>query len=213
MKYILYANPQVGLSLLHLLTFQTPIFSAFEMLKCVNDNLKDLYCSYNCLTSLPKFNDKLELINCSSNLLTSLPDLPDKLRILICFSNELTSLPQLIDKIQILHYLDNPIYDIMNNDNNDNNDNVVGDLIMNNTIHNVTNNISKDILKKIHILYKFKNLYYSLKFKKQFRDLLWVKVREPKIREKYSPENLKLLISNMQDHEDGEKFDRLLQEW
>jgi uncharacterized protein with von Willebrand factor type A (vWA) domain len=45
------------------------------------------------------------------------------------------------------------------------------------------------IVKKLKILYNFRNLYYCLKFKQHFRHLLW-KIREPKIIKKYHPSYL-----------------------
>ena len=38
-----------------------------------------------------------------------------------------------------------------------------------------------EIKKNIKTLNNFRNTYYYLKFKQRFRDLLWIKVREPKI--------------------------------
>ena len=63
------------------------------------------------------------------------------------------------------------------------------------------------INQKIQLLYNFRHLYYCLKFKKRFRDLLWVKIREPKIRERYSHD---YLIQNL--HEDTD-LDELLENW
>ena len=45
-------------------------------------------------------------------------------------------------------------------------------------------------IKKIQIINNFLYLYYSLKFKKKFLNLLWVKIREPQIIKKYHPNNL-----------------------
>jgi hypothetical protein len=59
----------------------------------------------------------------------------------------------------------------------------------------------------MRVLNQFRYLYYCLKFKKRFRDLLWVKIREPKIRIKYSP---KYLLENL--HEDID-LDELLKNW
>jgi hypothetical protein len=56
------------------------------------------------------------------------------------------------------------------------------------------------------ILTKFRELYYALKFKKQFRDWLWLRVREPVLLEKYHPkylaelkeeDNLDLYLENL----------------
>ena len=61
--------------------------------------------------------------------------------------------------------------------------------------------------QKLKIFNKFRYLYYCLKFKKQFRNWLWVKIREPKIREKYSHN---YLVENL--HEDTD-LDELLDNW
>ena len=45
----------------------------------------------------------------------------------------------------------------------------------------------------IQCLNKFKILYWYLKFKKKFRDLLWIKIRLPKIQIKYHPKHFELL--------------------
>jgi hypothetical protein len=76
-----------------------------------------------------------------------------------------------------------------------------------NPINEIVKMDNIDIInKQIKILNKFRELYYSLKFKKQFRDLLWVKIREPKIREKYSYKYLENL------HEDTD-LDEFLDNW
>jgi hypothetical protein len=61
--------------------------------------------------------------------------------------------------------------------------------------------------KKIKILNQFRDLYYCLKFKKQFRHLLWVKIREPKIIKKYHPS---YLLENLNENTD---LDDLLENW
>ena len=164
-------------------------------------NLKELNCLNNQLTSLPTLPQNLEELYCSNNQLTSLPTLPQNLEKLYCYNNHLTSLHlnenlqelycannQLISlrlntKLVVMDYINNPIYEIIN-----------------------TNDIDK-IKQKLRVLNQFKYLYYSLKFKKRFRDLLWVKIREPNIREKYS---YAYLVANL--HEDTD-LDDLLKNW
>lgn len=63
---------------------------------------------------------------------------------------------------------------------------------------------------KIH---KFRCLYYCLKYKKQFRDLLWTKIREPKIKQHYSPSNLVLLLEGVEDMDDEDEFHTVLSNW
>jgi hypothetical protein len=55
-------------------------------------------------------------------------------------------------------------------------------------------------------------LFYALKYKKLFLDLLWIRIREPKIRNKYKPENL---IAMLEEKEDItlDELDELLEKW
>ena len=114
--------------------------------------------------------------------MTSLPNLPENFKILRCSDNELSCL-QLNEKLEKLDYRCNPIYEIIN----------TKDI-----------NVTK---QKLKILYRFRYLYYCLKFKKRFRDLLWVKIREPKIRNKYSHD---YLVEHL--HEDTD-LNELLNNW
>jgi len=82
---------------------------------------------------------------------------------------------------------------------------------LNNPIYEIIEDNNLSTLKKgiiIKILNNFRYLYYSLKFKKRFRDLLWVKIREPKIRVKYHP---KYLIENLPNEETD--LDEVLNNW
>ena len=58
---------------------------------------------------------------------------------------------------------------------------------------------------------RFKELYYGLKYKAQFRYLLWVKVREPKIQQHYHPDNLIKRLLSVSD--DNDAFDVILNAW
>jgi len=143
------------------------------------DNLKRLFCNTNKLTSLPPLNENLIYLDCNTNKLTSLPPLPEKLEELVCYRNKLTSLPPLPEKLEYLCCFNNPISEIINGNN------------------------TSEIKKQIQILNNFRHLHYSLKFKKQFRHLLWVKIREPKIMEKYHPD---YLIENLHEETDLDAF-------
>ena len=102
----------------------------------------------------------------------------------------MTSL-HLNEKLKSIVYHNNPIYEITNSD----------------SIYKITNiGIIKQKLKeKLKALNQFRYLY--LKFKKRFRDLLWVKIREPKIRKKYSHD---YLVEHL--HEDTD-LNELLENW
>jgi hypothetical protein len=52
---------------------------------------------------------------------------------------------------------------------------------------------------KINIMIRFKELFYTLKYKSKFRNLLWVHIREPKIRNKYHPDNLIKLLEDREN--------------
>jgi hypothetical protein len=49
----------------------------------------------------------------------------------------------------------------------------------------------------------FRYLYYSLKFKRQFKNWLWEKVRKPKIEQKFHPT---YLIENLKEDRDLDEF-------
>jgi hypothetical protein len=66
-----------------------------------------------------------------------------------------------------------------------------------------------DMMIKIN---KFKFFYYSNKFRKQFIDWLYIKVREPIIKNKYSPTNLMELLKNI-DENDEDAFNDIINNW
>jgi hypothetical protein len=180
-------------------------------------NLKRLYCENNHLTSLPTLPPTLEILYCHNNHLTTLPTLPQKLKILCCNNNQLTLLPPLNNVLHKLHCCNNELtlLPILNNvlhalicGNNQLSElpllnNVRVFYYSNNPIYNIVSHLSLNIVKQnVEKLYRFKYLYYLLKFKKRLRDWLWIRIREPKIREKYSAANLLKLL----DEEDVEKL-------
>ncbi len=59
------------------------------------DNLEDLDCSNNQLTTLPTLHNLLTTLNCTDNQLITLPTLPSSLTVLDCSYNQLTALPAL----------------------------------------------------------------------------------------------------------------------
>jgi Leucine-rich repeat (LRR) protein len=194
----------------NLLTTLPPLPPNLKMLHCSNNTLttlpilpltlKVLYCSHNQLTSLPHLAENLEHLYCWRNQLTSLPRLPQSLRSLHCDYNRLYYLPPIPDSLMTFQFHDNPIHDeilFMRRK-----------IIVDNMI--ILTDRRSRFKTEIEILNKFRHLYYSLTFKKRFRYWLWVRVREPKIREKYSPYNLLKLIDGF---EDEELVDDLLRNW
>lgn len=164
----------------------------------LNTHLEYFSCNKNKLTSLPPINPNLRLLCCSDNCLTRLPELNSKLITLKCYSNKLTCLPFLPPEIVELCVTCNPIEDLMM------------DIVKNHI--NKKKMFTKQIVNIVNILFQFKYLYYSLKYKSRFRHWLWIKVREPKIREYYSPVNLEKILSGI-DNDDYERFDNILNNW
>jgi hypothetical protein len=68
------------------------------------------------------------------------------------------------------------------------------------------------IRQEITIMNRFKELFYALKYKKQFRDWLWVRIREPKIRKKYHPDNLMKMLEGREEMTLDE-LDELHEKW
>ena len=171
------------------LTFMPTLPQNLKILNCSHNeltfmptlpqNLNILDCSHNKLTFMPTLPQNLNILDCSHNKLTFMPTLPQNLQELYCYSNELTSLPTLPQNLQELNCLNNPIYEIVNN-----------------------NSLIK-IKQNIQILSNLRHLCYCFKLKIKLRKWLWEKVREPKIKKKYSPN---YLIENLSDEDDLEKF-------
>jgi hypothetical protein len=69
-----------------------------------------------------------------------------------------------------------------------------------------------DIIQKNVILNRFKEMFYALKYKRQFRDFLWIKVREPKIRARYHPDNLAKMLEERGEI-DVDELDALMDKW
>jgi len=169
----------------------------------LNENLRELYCNNNKLTTLPYLNEKLEELDCRNNQLTSLPPLNENLIQLSCNSNKLSTLPPLNKNLRELDCSDNKLSNSQNlNEKLDifcYDENPICEIIG----ESFTINEAKH---KIKTLNKFRHLYYSLKFKKQFRDLLWLRIREPKIRKQFNP----IHLENLGEDTD---FDEFLNHW
>ena len=159
-------------------------YNKLTYLPKLNENLEELNCSFNQIIYLPKLNEKLKVLICSSNKISRLPLLNQQLKILYCDHNELTSLPLLNKNIYSLTWHDNIIYDIIEY-----------------SAYGI-----KDIKKKIKIFNNFRFIYFCLKYKKKFRDWLWINVREPKIQKYYHPN---ILIKNI----DNKEFEYFLNNW
>ena len=155
----------------------------------LNSSLKKLYCDHNKLTQLPELNSSLKLLSCQHNLLTQLPELNSCLEALFCEENKLTQLPELNSSLAYLYCQNNKFpFKISNS----------GYLL-----HEKINEFNL----KFKFLKRFKELYYLLKFKSQFRDWLWIKVRLPRIQNQYHPDNLDEFLCCVNDEDLDERLD------
>ena len=151
------------------------------------ENLRYLYCSYNPIKSLPELPPYLQDLYCMKNQLTSLPELPPNLLYLYLTGNELTSLPALPETLRSLYCNHNRLTSMP---------------FLPKSIKNLDFDFNP-VWKTIKKLNSFRHLYYSLKFKDQFRNWLWEKVRRPKIEQKYHPN---YLIDNLSEDNDLDEF-------
>ena len=125
-----------------------------------------------------------------------MPPLPSNLKTMYCYKNQLTCLPLLPSILEILHFDNNPIHDYY----------IKPDVSL-----SMVNYITQ-LRKQIEIINNFRELFYALKYKKKFLDLLWINIREPKIRNKYKPENLMAMLEEKEDITLDE-LDELLEKW
>ena len=164
--------------------------------------LTKLCCGSNQLSVLPKLPNALKELSCYNNQIMWLPCLPEDLTDLRCDNNRLTSLPMLGTHITQLDFDNNPIHEITNFDQHD-------EVYDDDDENNGKIALIRDAINKIN---KFREFYYINKFKTKFLDILWIKIREPKIREKYSPSRIiELLYEIGEDDDNFDKFDSLLE--
>ncbi len=160
-----------------------------ESLPQLPEKLNTLWCYRNKLIQLPSLNQDLLQLWCSENQLTSLPVFNLKLKVLVCHTNKLTCIPNLSPVLTNIICFNNPIFK---------------------TISDPNFNIMRHNIQKLN---RFKELFYCLKYKKQFRYLLWIKLREPKIQQYYHPTNLLQLLDNNTNIIDDNNLYNLLTEW
>jgi Leucine-rich repeat (LRR) protein len=175
-------------------------FTKLELLICnynkltslpeLSSSLRILNCSYNQLTCLPYLNSSLIILNCNYNKLTSLPDLNSSLMILNCHDNQLTSLPKLNSSLEELYCSYNQLPFKLN---------CCGFL---------QNEKRNKLNQYIKCLERFKELYHTLKFKRQFRDWLWIKVRLLKIQNQFHPDKLEEMLTGANEEDLDEKLNK-----
>jgi hypothetical protein len=159
-------------------------------------NLQDMDCSYNQLTALPVLPRNLKWLFCGNNKLTSLPILPENLEEIDCSDNQLRYLPVLPTKIRRIEYYNNPVVDMMDTNT----------ITQPKIIHTFME--IKTMKLKIKIWNRFRELFYTLKYKSRFRSWLWEKVRLQKIENQFHPSRLMKQLEN-----EEVELDEVLVDW
>jgi len=133
-------------------------------------SLRILRCNNNLLQCLPDVLPiNLQILSCINNCLTSLPKkLPPNIMCIFCGNNLITKLPQLPSSLYIFTLFGNPVEEL------------IGAYITPNELDISNINRISSIIERFT-----RNFYREI-----IRKTIWVKYLEPKIRKKYSPENL-----------------------
>ncbi len=98
-----FINDLTGISYFDNLFQLTCTHNGLSSLPRLPATLQYLWCTHNQLTSVPSLPKGLRVIGFDENMLTSLPALPDSLRALWVNNNQLTSLPVLPSKLSQLY--------------------------------------------------------------------------------------------------------------
>ncbi len=184
------------------------------------DTLEHLDCRSCSITELPeKLPQNLSTLLCSDNKMTQLPILPTNLTTLTCEGNKLNMMPFLPLNLKQLYFGgSNPIYwdiyelkDVYGYgflEHNFDRSGYGDEGVLGNEadIHELN-----EYIWMCREIRRIKFEYYCKKYRGVLLKRLW-KIREPKIRSHYSPENLMKLL-NRDMGEDYDEFNRIIDEW
>jgi hypothetical protein len=141
----------------------------------------------------------MKILMCHDNRLVVLPSLNESLEVLYCTANRLVSLPILNDNLRTLKFENNPICEFLGNPE------IIA--YVNYGSDAFTSYGFNQLKAHTKTLHQFRHLYYSLRFKNQFRHWLWERVRKPMTMKKYHPN---YLHENLQETDDLLEF---LENW
>jgi len=168
--------PELPFTLTHLYCY----YNKLTVLPKLPSILTDLRCYTNNISYLQEFPPTLTCLDCDNNKLLYLPELPSTLNALICYNNQLTLLPELPSTLKYLYSTHNPFIEYFDS-----------------TLYS-----NNKIIHHSKIISHFRHLYYSLCFHKQFRDWLYIRVREPNAKKRFHP---KYLLHNLTEDADLEE--------
>lgn len=195
-------------------------FIGYNHIQCFPDlpeTLQVLSCGHNDLIELPsRLPASLQTLFCEFNpRLSALPDIPHDLVSLSVRGCNISRLPRLPDTISTLEFHDTPVvqmvnlplylfnyYQVMENT-------PIGEIIRP-TAAAFTAERSLSVAElldicraNLHKLNRFRELYYSLRYKRQFWKWLWNKYRITRIERAYHPDRLRERL----EQEGGEEAD------
>jgi Leucine-rich repeat (LRR) protein len=177
------------------LTFLPPLPATIQQLDCMHNNLVELPAS------LPT---SLQRLLCSGNpRLLHLPPLPHNLKWLIVKGCGIVRLPTFPEGLSIFDASNSSVSQMVN---------IPPSLVQNGGLLDRTpiGNIidfpeaalfSERLIRvrlNLEKLNRFRELYYTLKYKRQFRQWLWIKVRLPRIERENHPDRLQERLEAME---------------
>jgi len=164
---------------------------ALAQLPALPQTLTHMFCSRNCLTDIPALPTCLTVLHCNENRLRVLPKLPSTLRELCCALNLIEMLPLLPDSLTELYCSNNPLIGL-------------GYYPFEEFIDDGFCSAYRKWQTRME---RFRFQWYCMRFKRQFRDWLFVRVREKRALEQYHPDRIRALLDCGVDIEDVELVD------
>lgn len=180
--------------------------------------LHQLEVCNNPLQSLPRLPATLHQLSCSGTLITELPQLPNGLWMMtLCRNTHLNALPVLPETLRTLYMMRSNVWSMKNIPANiltiEMKDTPIYEILRyNNSDEDQEGTLDIDILRsRLQILNRFRELYYSLRFKQKFRDLLWMRVRLPRIERVNHPDELRRVLITEEGSEDEESLEEVME--
>jgi hypothetical protein len=183
--------------------------------------LTSLRLDHNCIESLPTLPPNLTELKIRNNPITRLPAIPSQMQWIDASNCEITHVPALPPSIAILCLKYNPLCSMVNIPRRFHYKTDLLNCVLERTplFEEILYGHRKDpitpfeldelgvrghmslVRKRVDILNRFRNIYYALKFKRQLRDWLWLKVRLPRIERANHPDLLREALDNAEDRE------------
>ncbi len=170
----------------------------------IPNSIINLFISNNRITHLPPLPTSLENLHCDHNPLLKINAFPCKLATLFASHTNIMNIPPLTPKLVLVDVSYSKLYIPPINTANK----FTMFMYANTPLYDMVGNLPMNTLTKLN---KFRELYFTLKFKAQFRKLLWEHIREKVAMERYAPSKLNEILYIAGD--DGNLLDTLINAW